>query len=147
MLVAFAGCSKDEDIWKLHELMGHTNFVTMMLEDEETKDVNKVHRYFGHCGGRKIWELFAKAGKLRGKKKAVLNLLENCQICKHLKKSPPRPKVGMPIANNFNEVVGLDLKVFGNNEYILWIVDMFTKVIKGKYIKDKVYVILCCGTF
>ena len=98
--------------------MGHDNFLTMILEDNEAEEIKKVHRYFGHRNSRKIWELFAKAGRLRGKKKAVLDLLDNCKICKSLKKAPPRPKVGIPIANNFNEVVGLDLKVLGNGKYL-----------------------------
>ena len=56
-----------------------------------------------------------------------------------MKKSPPRPKVGIPVANDYNEVVGLDLKVVNKNkcEYILWMVDLFSKMIKGKFIKDK----------
>ena len=82
--------------------------------------------------------MFAKAGKLRNKNKAALELLDKCKICKETKKTPPRPKVGMPAANNFNEVVGLDLKVLDKTgQYILWMVDMFSKVIKGKFIKDK----------
>ena len=109
----------------------------MILEDDEAKEITKVHRYFGHRNGRKTWELFAKAGKLRNKKKAVLELLDDCRTCKELKKTPPRPRVGMPVANSFNEVVGLDLKVLGDSKYILWIVDMFTKAIKGVYIEDK----------
>ena len=64
-------------------------------------------------------------------------MLEKCTICRNMKKTPPRPKVGMPVANNFNEIVGLDLKVFGDGNYILWMVDLFTKVLKGKYIKNK----------
>ena len=43
----------------------------------------------------------------------------------------------MPVANNFDEVVGLDLKVLPGGCYILWLVDMFTKAIKGKYLKNK----------
>ena len=56
-----------------------------------------------------------------------------------MKKSPPRPKVGLPVSNDFNDVVGLDLKVLDINkgEYILWIVDLFSKMIKGKFIRDK----------
>ena len=55
-----------------------------------------------------------------------------------LKKTPPRPKIGMPICNDFNEIVGLDLKVLPNNQgYILWCVDLFSKLIKGVFIKDK----------
>ena len=75
--------------------------------------------------------------ELRGKKKEVLELLNKCRVCSELKKTPPRPRVGMPVANTFNEVVGLDLKVLGNSKYILWIVDMFSKAIKGCYIEDK----------
>ena len=137
MLALFAECTEDQEIWKLHEVMGHSNFVAMMLEEGEENEIQKVHRYFGHRHGRKVWELFAKAGRLQGKKKAVLDLLENCKICRKLKKTSPRPKVGLPKADNFNQIVGLDLKVFGNGDNILWLVDLFTKVIKGVYIKDK----------
>ena len=138
MLVMFDECSEENEIWKLHELMGHTNFLSMMLEDDEKKQVVKVHRYFGHRSGRKVWEIFAKAGKLRNKKKAVLELLDKCKICSAMRKTPPRPRVGMPVANNFNEIVGIDLKVIDKSGvYILWMVDMFSKAIKGKYIKNK----------
>ena len=44
--------------------------------------------------------------------------------------------MGLPTAN---EIVGLDLKVVDKEKghYILWIVDLFSKLIKGKYIRDK----------
>ena len=138
MLVLFAECSEEEEFWKLHKIMGHRNFVAMMLEEDEEKQISKVHRYFGHRSGRRVWEMFAKAGKLRNKKKAVLELLDKCKVCSATKKTPPRPKVGMPATNNFNEIVGLDLKVLDKSgEYILWMVDMFSKAIKGKFIRDK----------
>ena len=65
--------------------------------------------------------------------------MDKCKSCSKMKKSPPRPKVGIPVANNFNEVVGLDLKVLdkAKGHYILWIVDLFSKMIKGKFIKNK----------
>ena len=138
MLVMFAKCSEEEQFWKLHDIMGHTNFVAMMLEEDEEKQIMKVHRYFAHRSARRVWEMFAKAGKLRNKKKAVLELLGDCRVCNATKKTPPRPRVGMPAANNFNEIVGLDLKVLNKSgEYILWMVDMFSKAIKGKFIKNK----------
>ena len=136
MLILFAECNEKEDYLKLHEIMGHNNFTAMLLDNDEKKQIIKVHRYFGHRSGRKIWEIFAKAGHLRNKKKSVLELLDHCKVCSITKKTPPRPKVGMPVANNFNEIVGIDLKVL-NGEYILWMVDMFSKAIKGKHIKDK----------
>ena len=84
--------------------------------------------------------MFAKANRLPGKKKAVLEEIERCKICSNFKKSPPRPRVGLPVANDFNEIVGLDLKVIDKEKghYILWIVDLFSKLIKGKFVKDKI---------
>ena len=137
MMVLMAECENDKEVEVLHEIMGYNSLITMLLDKEEEDEVKKVHRYFGHKSGRKVWDLFAKAGRLAGKKKAVLKLLEDCRICKEHKKTPQRPRVGMPIANSFNEVVGLDLKVLGDGTYILWLVDMFSRGLKGAHIKDK----------
>ena len=128
-----------EDIKEIHDLVGHSTFVALALTEDEETQVKKVHRYFGHRSSRRIWELFAKAKQLGGKKKAVMEVIENCKTCSDFKKSPPRPKVGLPVTDNFNQVVGLDLKVVDKTkgEYILWMVDLFTKMIKGKYIKNK----------
>ena len=136
MLTLLAECSENKDVWKLHDLMGHSNFVALILNDDEVAAVKKVHRYFGHRSPRKVWEMFATSGKLREKKQSVVDLLENCTVCRKLKKTLPKPKVGMPVANNFNEVIRIDLKVLENGKYILWMVDMFTKAIKGKYITN-----------
>ena len=46
-----------------------------MLEEDEKKKVLKVHRYFGNRSGRMVWELSVKDGKLRNKKKALLEIL------------------------------------------------------------------------
>ena len=51
MLVLFKECSEENESWELHELMGHTKFLSMMLEDDDKKQIIKVHRYFGHCNG------------------------------------------------------------------------------------------------
>ena len=62
--------------------------------------------------------------------------MKKCRVCCELQKTPQRPRIGMPVANFFNEVVGLDLNVLGNGKYILWMVDMFTKALNGCYIED-----------
>ena len=131
--------TENDDIVKIHEEIGHIAFVGLALTADEMSHVDKTHRYFGHRSGRRIWELFAKADRLKGKRKEVLELIESCKICSQMKKSPPRPRVGLPVANDFNEVVGMDLKVLNKakGEYILWIVDLFSKLIKGKFITDK----------
>jgi transposase InsO family protein len=74
-------------------------------------------------------------------KKLVLDMLGKCEICKRYKKTPPRPKVGLPKARDVNDVVSLDLKIFkkdGKKEIgILYIHDEFSKLIKGQVINDK----------
>ena len=131
MLNLVSRCESEEDVVKLHKVIGHRIFSATMLSGDEVREVEKVHRYFGHKSGRKVYEMFAKAGKFKDKKKAILELLDNCSICRKMKKTPPRPRIGMPVANSFNEIVGLDLKVLGHGKYILWIIDMFTKLAKG----------------
>ena len=108
-------------------------------KENEKSQLIKAHKYFGHRSGRRIWELFAKSGRLKGKKQVALDIIDKCKVCAQFKKSPPRPKVGLPVSNDFNEVVGLDLKVLDKEKghYILWIVDLFSKFIKGVYLKDK----------
>ena len=139
MLILLAEMENKEDIEKVHEEIGHDAFVWLALTADEETRVNKVHRYFGHRSGRRTWELFAKADKLKGKRQEVLDVIDRCKVCSQMRKAPQRPKVGMPVTNDFNEIVGMDLKVVNKNkgEYILWMVDLFTKLIKGKYIKNK----------
>ena len=139
VMVMILDTADNEEIRKLHDKIGHATFLALALSDDEKAQVKKVHRYFGHRSSRRIWELFSKANKLKGKKQAVIEVIENCPTCSEYKKSPPRPKVGLPVANDFNEVVGLDLKVLNKSkgEYILWMVDLFSKMIKGKFIKNK----------
>ena len=132
--------SEDEDALQLfHDEVGHSTFLSLALNQEEKDQVDKVHRYFGHRSGRRIWDLFAKAKRMKGKRQQVLEIIGNCKVCSHHKKAPPRPKVGLPSANDFNEVIGIDLKVLNKEkgEYILWMVDLFSKLIKGKFIKNK----------
>ena len=133
------GSIHEEDIKNFHDMVGHSVFLAVALDEDEKSQVEKVHRYFGHRAPRRVWELFSKGNRLKGKKKAVFEVIENCKTCAQFKKSPARPKVGIPPANNFNEIVGLDLKVLSSVKggYILWMVDLFSKMIKGKYIRDK----------
>ena len=58
MLATLADCDSKEDYQKFHDIVGHNLFLTMALDDIEAKEVQKVHRYFGHRSGRKVWELF-----------------------------------------------------------------------------------------
>ena len=144
MIIAFARMNTKEDLQELHNQIGHKVFVEIGLKKCEEEKIMKVHRYFGHRSGRRIWELFAKAGKMKGKRRLILDLIDKCKVCSKMKKSPPRPKVGLPVAYDFNQVVAMDLSIVNKDkgEYILWLVDTFSKLIKGKYIRKKIHQLL-----
>ena len=42
-----------------------------------------------------------------------------------------KPKVALPKASSFNEIVTLDIKQFGD-KYVLWCIDAFTRFVQGK---------------
>ena len=128
----------DSEMWKV--LLSERD--EKELTETEKKEIVKLHRYFAHRSGSKLWDnLFHPAGKYKWKKKLLLQLLEKCEICKKNKRSPPRPKVGMPKAKDVNEVVNIDLKILkksGKKDIgILYLHDEFSKLIKGKVINDK----------
>ena len=140
IMIVLMAESEDENALKLfHDEVGHSVFLSIALAKDEKDQVEKVHRYFGHRSSKRIWDLFSKAKRLKGKRRQVIEDIDNCKVCSNHKKAPPRPRVGLPPTNDFNEVVGIDIKVLDKNkgEYILWMVDLFSKLIKGKYIRDK----------
>ena len=72
----FLELESNDQIDKLHKEVGHKVFTSLALENDEEKEIMKVHRYFGHRSGRKVWDLFAKAGRMSGKKEAVLKIID-----------------------------------------------------------------------
>ena len=61
----------------------------------------------------------------------VLNLVDEisskCDICKEYKKAPLRPVVGLPLANEFNHTVAMDLITIPQGGWILHLVDVFSR--------------------
>ena len=62
MTVMLATLESKNELETLHNEVGHNIFVTLAMEDNEKAQIMKVHKYFGHRSGRRLWELFAKAG-------------------------------------------------------------------------------------
>ena len=111
------------------------------LSDDDKKEVLKLHKYFAHRSGEKLWQnLFNPAGKLRGKKKLILDFLDKCDVCRRYRRTPPRPKVGLPKSQDINEVVSMDLKILkksGIKEIGILYFHEFSKLTKGQVIDNK----------
>ena len=71
----------------------------------------------------------------------MMEFLNKCEVCKKYRRTPSRPKVGLPKARDVNDVVSIDLKILkkaGNKDVaILYLHDEFSKLIKGQVINDK----------
>ena len=82
------------------------------LTDDEKKEILKLHKYFAHRNARKLWDnLLQPAGRMKGKKRLIQEFLDKCEVCKKYRRTPSRPKVGLPKAKDVNDVVSIDLKI------------------------------------
>ena len=61
----------------------------------------------------------------------MINCVDNnCKVCQKFERSVARPRVSLPKATSFNEIVTLDLKEFGN-KYVLWMIESLMRLSKA----------------
>ena len=81
--------------------------------------------------------MLKNAGKDNRQLVKEIRLLSNsCITCLKNKKPSPRPVVCLPIAQRFNEMVGMDLKKWGDS-YFLVMVDIATRYCAAYVIRNK----------
>ena len=104
----------------------------------EKATAQKLHRQFGHPNPEALIQLIKKAGIKNSKLiKEVRSISENCVICLRNKRPSPRPVVCLPLAQRFNEMVGMDLKYWNESSYFLVMVDIGTRYCAAYVVKDK----------
>ena len=114
--------------------------LTLETYADKRKAIKHLHRQFGHTTARRLKFYFKKGGV---NDKEYMNLIdeatENCDICPKWKKTPSRPIVSLPLANEFNDVVALDLKIWNKdkNIYFLHMIDLFTRLTISTVITSK----------
>ena len=101
------------------------------------KAVKKVHEVNRHKGRDQLVQAYRTAGWMGPELTSLIERVVNdCKVCQKFKTSIARPRVTLPKATSFNEVVTLDLKEFGT-KYVLWIIDSFSRFMVGKLIANK----------
>ena len=79
---------------------------------------------------------FRSAGNMNpGAAKMIREVVEECRVCRQNGRLRSRPVVAIPRVSDFNAVVAFDFKEFGK-VCVLWMVCVFTQMIKGMVIKD-----------
>ena len=111
------------------------------LKSADTKEkvaaLDKIHKQFGHRPKQVIVNLLKSADAWTDDMGGILDKLsESCEGCIHRKRNPDRPVVAAPLASEFNERVAIDLKIW-KNCYILYMVDMWSRLTIGAVIKRK----------
>ena len=107
----------------------------------------KLHKQFSHPVSSKLIRLIKSAGiKITQLEKAIIDVTNSCDVCVRFKKPVPRPIVSMPMATNFNEVIAMDLKVWGKC-YFLVLIDLATRYCVASVIKDKFAPTIIKGVF
>ena len=66
----------------------------------------------------------------------VMSCKASCKVYQKFAKSVSRPKVTLPKASLFHEIVTMDLKSFGS-KYVILIIDSFNRFVEGKVIQNK----------
>merc|ERR1711895_183737 len=113
----------------------------LFMEDKEGylcsfRAVRKVHEVNRHKGKEQLLSLYRNAGWMSPGLANIIDCIVNdCKVCQKFQKSVARPRVTLPKASSFNEVVTLDLNEFGN-KYVLWMIDSFSRFMVGKLIKN-----------
>ena len=82
--------------------------------------VRKVHKQFGHKPPDKLISLLKSAGTIDTKVPSIVkDICSNCAICHKLKRPPAKPIVALAHANDFNQIVAMDLHEIDHNFYYL----------------------------
>ena len=109
-------------------------------ERVQMKALTKIHRQFGHRSKHQFTVILKEAGKWQDKfSKMIDKIMDSCEGCILRSKTPDRPAVAPPLANDFGNVLGIDLKIWDKNRgiYILYMIDLFTRYQVATIIKKK----------
>ena len=117
----------------------------VLIADEaelDYKQLQKLHHVFGHTKIDKLITLIKRAGKdSEVVQKNLEKIKSTCESCIKNSKSKPRPKVALPRASKFGDVVTVDLKEYDRNDpqrrHICYLIDMFSRLTVAKFLPSK----------
>ena len=100
--------------------------------------VLKLHKQFGHASSEKLLSLLKSAGSRDNETKNFINdVCSKCTICHKFKRPQGKPIVAFSQANDFNQIVALDLHELDHNIYYLHVIDLFSRLSAAAIIRRK----------
>lgn len=131
----FGGNDDIDDKQVMEEVMA----VQLIDGDDERKLklLTKIHRQFAHRPKDVFVNLLKTAGQWDSSFSPLIDkIINGCEGCILRKRNMDRPAVAMAMANDFNQVLSLDLKIRGD-KIILYMIDVFTRYTLGTTIRSK----------
>ena len=123
----------------INEVLEEAHVVDLMKVDktQQAQLLVKIHKQFGHRPKRVFVSLLKDAGKwVPHFSQMIDDIINKCEGCILRKRNPDRPAVALPRAEDFNEILTMDLKIW-NGKYILYMIDMHTRYTIGTVIDRK----------
>ena len=78
------------------------------------KHAEKLHKQFGHPSANKLISVIRTAGvSNKNLEDSIEAFTSSCATCVKFKRPNPRPVVSVPMASRFNELLAMDLKIWG----------------------------------
>ena len=106
--------------------------------EDKLKKIKKIHQSLCHPKKEILLKFFQDSSTNDEQTlQAVKEVSDNCHICLTHKRTPSDPKVGLPLACDFNQCVTLDLKgpINVHKHYIMYAIDSFSRLTRGIIIK------------
>ena len=98
----------------------------------------KLHEHFGQASTANLKKLMQNAGiKDPEVYRDMTEIVEKCDVCARHKKTPPKPVVGMPLEEDYNHTVAVDLHELDRNVWYFHMIDEYTRFSAAIIIRSK----------
>ena len=98
----------------------------------------KLHIQFCHPSSNRLISLLKSAGSIDSETQSMINdISSKCVVCHKLRRPQSKPVVGFSHANDFNQIVAMDLHMIDHNFYYLHIIDLFSRLSAAAIIRKK----------
>ncbi len=130
------------DLLQENEMIETVNITELEKDNdkEQMKALQKLHLQFGHRPKKVFITILKEAGKWQDKFSDMIDqIVDRCEGCLLRRRTPDRPAVAPPMANDFGQVLTIDLKVWDMNKgiYIMYMIDQFTRFQVAAVIRSK----------
>ena len=121
------------------QIVLHLQNFNSLSADALDKKALKLHRTLGHCSKEKLIKLVKNSKDFNDKRfvQSIKNVCSNCKVCEKFRRPPLEPCVALPLAENFNDVVCMDLKVVDQKYLIIHLIDAFSRYSVASIIPSK----------